>query len=246
MKLTTIIIKNSIKNNLRSKAMTAGFIAISVMLVAGLTALFCIMLINPVVRSESPDIEKMKLYLGLVTYVSGIICLGINLNVFAFGSMAREKSRGNIESLLATPLNINNIWIAKSIAVFIPGLVLAVVLGILVNISINLIYFLPLTGFIFSPWLFLSSFLAASLIYLCLGLLTHIIGLSGKTSTSNIIAQIFLPVFLALMINIILHDVLNPNSWTFMIANLLIAFLLSIVTVFLRPRLNTEKVVLSE
>ena len=50
------------------------------------------------------------------------------MNVFAFQSMTKEKSRGNIESLLATPVSVKNIWVAKSLAVFIPGMVLGEIL----------------------------------------------------------------------------------------------------------------------
>ncbi len=88
--------------------------------------------------------------------------------MFAFQSMTREKSRGNIESLMATPLSVKNIWIAKSLAVFIPGMVLGEILTLAALLAVNYIYFVPKMGFIYSHWIGLSSFLAVPLIYLCL------------------------------------------------------------------------------
>jgi len=245
MQNTGIIIKNSINNNLKYKAWTIGFIGIALLLVVGLTVFFCIMLINPEIKKESPDIERLKVYLGLVTYVSSVICLGININVFAFQSMAREKSRGSIESLLATPLKIRNLWFSKSIAVFIPGFIMAVVFGTIVFILLNFIYFIPRMGFVSLPWVFASSFIAAPLIYLSLSFLNHLVGLSGEPTSSNIIAQVFLPAFLTLMINLILHNILNVAAWIFFMANIGIFILIAIVVVFLMPRLNVERVVLS-
>jgi ABC-2 type transport system permease protein len=240
------IINSSIKNNLNSKPLTVAFIGMSIMLAAGLVIFLSLMLIKPLVEAGSPERSDLELYLTLVTYTTCIICLGISLNVFAFQSMTREKARGNIESLLATPLKIKDIWIAKSLAIFLPGLVLGVVLGVIVMVAINYIYFVPVAGFIFTPWIAITCFLAAPLIYLCLSLLTHLVGLFNKTANGNIIAQISLPVILSLMINLMLHHVVDAASWSFTLLNLGLALLIFIVTLVLLPRLGVERVVLSQ
>jgi len=246
MSNTGTIINSSIKNNLNSKTLTVAFIGMSIMLAAGLVIFLSLMLIKPLVEAGSPERSDLELYLTLVTYTTCIICLGISLNVFAFQSMTREKARGNIESLLATPLKIKDIWIAKSLAIFLPGLVLGVVLGVIVMVAINYIYFVPVAGFIFTPWIAITCFLAAPLIYLCLSLLTHLVGLFNKTANGNIIAQISLPVIIALMINLMLHHVVDAASWSFTLLNLGLALLIFIVTLVLLPRLGVERVVLSQ
>jgi ABC-2 type transport system permease protein len=246
MSNTGTIINSSIKNNLNSKTLTVAFIGMSIMLAAGLVIFLSLMLIKPLVEAGSPERSDLELYLTLVTYTTCIICLGISLNVFAFQSMTREKARGNIESLLATPLKIKDIWIAKSLAIFLPGLVLGVVLGVIVMVAINYIYFVPVAGFIFTPWIAITCFLAAPLIYLCLSLLTHLVGLFNKTANGNIIAQISLPVILSLMINLMLHHVVDAASWSFTLLNLGLALLIFIVTLVLLPRLGVERVVLSQ
>ncbi len=241
-----IIISTSIKNNLRSKALTVGFLGLTVMLAAGLAIFFSLMLIKPMMLAGTPDRSDMEIYLTLVVYTSAVIGLGINLNVFAFQSMTREKNRGSIESLLATPLSVKGMWLAKSLAVFIPGLVLGLVIGIIVMFVINYIYFVPVSGFIFTPWIVTSCFIAAPLIYLGLSLLTNLVGLTSKTANGNIIAQVSLPVILTLMINITIRKIVIAASWTFTLVNLALAFIIIIVIAFLQPRLSTERVVLSE
>lgn len=245
MREISLITINSIRNNLKSKALTVVFVCVTLMIAAGLTLFFCLLLITPTMDTSVPDRTQLELYLNLIMYTTCLICLGINLNVFAFQSMTREKSRGNIESLLATPLKVKDIWIAKSLAVFIPGLVLGEVLTLITLVAVNYIYFVPRIGFLFTPWIAVSSFLAVPLIYLCLSILVHLIGLTSKPVNGNVIVQVFLPVITTLMINLTLRNVLNTASWPFTVANIGIAAIIVIIIIFLLSRLTKERVVLS-
>jgi ABC-2 type transport system permease protein len=245
MKDIILITGNSIKNNLKSRVLIIVFISVTLMIVTGLTLFFCLLLITPVMKMAVPERAQLELYLSLIMYTTCIISLGINLNVFAFQSMTREKSRGNIESLLATPLSPKTIWAAKSLAVFIPGLVLGEVLTLITLLTVNYIYFVPKIGFIYTYYIGLNCFLAAPLIYLFLSLLAHLIGLTGKPAAGNIIIQIFLPIVLALMINLITRHILDVASWSFTLVNFGLVALIAIIILFLQSRLTRERIVLS-
>jgi ABC-2 type transport system permease protein len=245
MRNIILITINSIKNNLKSKALTIVFVCITLMIAVGLALFFCLLLIAPAMNVSVPDRTQMELYLSLIMYTTCIICLGINMNVFAFQSMTREKSRGNIESLMATPLSVKNIWIAKSLAVFIPGMVLGEILTLSALLAVNYIYFVPKIGFVYTHWIGLASFLAVPLLYLCLSLLVHLIGMTGKPATGNVVAQIFLPITLTLMINLVLRYVLDAASWPFTLANFGVAAVIAIIVIFLQPRITRERIVLS-
>lgn len=240
-----LIINTSIRNNLRSKPVTIVFVSVALMCAVGLALTFCILFIAPEMEAELPDRSKLELHLGLILYTSCLLGVGIGLNAFAFQSMTREKSRGNIESLLATPLNVRDIWMAKSLAVFLPGLVLGEVFTLIAMIAVNYIYFVPGIGFLITPWMAVSSFVTVPLIYFCLSLLFHLIGLTGKPATANVIVQVFLPVIITLMINLLVRHILNAASLPFTLANLGIAAAIAIVVIFLLPRLTGEKIVLS-
>jgi hypothetical protein len=112
-------------------------------------------------------------------------------------------------------------------------------------IAVNYIYFVPKIGFLITPWIAISSFVAAPLIYICLSLLVHLIGLTGRPATGNVIAQVFLPVIVTLMINLAIHHILDAASWPFALTNLGIATALGIIVIFLQPRLTKERIVLS-
>ena len=245
MRETGLIIITSIKNNLRLKVVLIVYIAVTIICILGVVIALCLFLIAPEVDKELPDISKLELYLGIIMYSTCFISVGVNLNSFAFQSMTREKTRGNIESLLATPLKVKDIWIAKSLALFIPGLVLGEILTLIVLIAVNYIYFVPRIGFLFTPWIAVSSFLAVPLIYLCLSLVFHLVGLTGKPATGNVIVQVFLPVVINLMINLAVRHILDTTSWPFTLANFGIAAVIIIIIIFLRPRLSRERIVLS-
>jgi len=245
MRDTALIIITSIRNNLRLKIALIVYIAVTIICVSGLAIAFCLFLISPAMDAGLPDVSELELYLGLIMYTTCFISVGVNLNAFAFQSMTREKSGGNIESLLATPLKVKDIWIAKSIAVFIPGLVMGEVLTLIALLTVNYTYFVPRTGFLFNPWTAVSSFLAVPLIYLCLSLLVHLIGLTGKPATGNVVVQVFLPIIITLMINLMLRHILDVASWPFALANLGIAAAIATTVIFLRSRLTRERIVLS-
>jgi ABC-2 type transport system permease protein len=203
------------------------------MIVALLALTFSLLVISPEISKQTPDREKLKTYLCLIMYSATILCLSINMNVFAFQSITTEKSRGNIESLLATPLSAKKIWISKSLTVFIPGMVFGIVLSSLALIAVNFIYFVPEMGFIYTHWIGLSSFIFIPIVYFCLSLLAHLIGLTGKPASGNIIAQIFLPLSLTLMINLTVRGILDGASWHFTLASAgLAAIILLIVFSF--------------
>jgi len=245
MKDIIIITTASIKNNLKSKAVTVVFICITLMIVALLALTFSVLLISPEINKQAPDMAKLKIYLCLIMYSTTILCLGINMNVFAFQSITKEKSRGNIESLLATTLSAKKIWISKSLAVFMPGMAIGVILTSLALVAVNFIYFVPKVGFLFTRWIGLSSFIVIPLVYFCLSLLTHLIGLTGKPSSGNIVAQIFLPLSLTLMINLTVRNILDGTSWHFALASTGLAATILLIVIFLLPRITRERIVLS-
>jgi len=242
---TALILKTGLRHLLRMRITLIILISVSLMCVAGLTMAIIFLQIAPLVRTDTPDLQTLELYLSLIVFTSCLIGAGVNLNSFAFQNLTREKSRGNIEALLATPLTIRAIWAGKSLAIFIPGLVLGEVFALITLLAINFIYFIPTLGFLINPWIILSGFAAVPLIYLCLSLLVYLIGLTGNPATGNIIAQIFLPFYASLMINLAAHNILDAGSWSFTLANFGTATIITLFIFLLQPGLKREKVILS-
>ena len=137
MKDVGLITSVSIRNNLRSKVVVAVLILVVLICAISLVLAFCLLAIAPAVKAEVPDRHTLEVFLSVTIYGACLIGLGINMNVFA-QTMMREKSRGNITALLATPLKTSHIWTGKSLAIFLPGLVLGEVLGLISLLAVTI------------------------------------------------------------------------------------------------------------
>lgn len=236
----------SIKNNFSSKPVAVVWYGLAILLTVILVIFFGVLLIAPELEKISPDRARLDIYLGITLFSASLLGLGINLNALGFTSMIREKSRGNIQSLLATTLGLKDIWMGKSLAVFIPGLIAGEILTLITLIVVNYIYFVPTIGFLFNPWIAVTSFIIFPIMYFFLGLLVYLIGLTGKPVNANIIAQVFLPLFVNVVIQLPLRTtILDFTSWPFMLANALFALVIAIIVIILRKRISKEKVALS-
>jgi cytochrome b561 len=237
------VISATIRNNLRSRNFVIIYVGIALMCAAAVGVLLAIFEIAPAVEEGSrADVE---LYLGIIMYVACLFGVGVSINVFAAPAMTKEKSRGVIESLLATPLKPKGLWLAKSLGIFLPGLVLGEIFTIIALVAVNYVYIVPKMGFVINPWIAVTSFVMLPLMYLCLSLLVHLIGLTGNPQSGNTVAQFFLPAMTAVAIALPANSVLDINSWYFTLINLGIAIVIGIAIALLYSRLTKERIVLS-
>ncbi|MDD5453728.1 MAG: ABC transporter permease subunit [Candidatus Bipolaricaulis sp.] len=233
------------RNNRRLKVAIGILLSVTFICVAGVTILFCILLLEPEMESTVLDRSRLEAYLGIIVYAASFLGVGITLNSFAFQSLVREKARGNLQSLLATPVKPKDIWMGKSLSILVPGTLFGSILAVLVLIIVNAVYFFPDIGFVLNPWIALSSFLGVPLVYLALGLLVHLVGLTSRAANGNVIAQLFLPVMVNVMIQVAVHDVIDASSWLFLAMNLGLAAVIGTIVIGLRSRLTTERIILS-
>jgi hypothetical protein len=115
----------------------------------------------------------------------------------------------------------------------------------LVLVIINVICFLPEFGFVIDWQMMVNSLVLVPVMYLFFGMFVHIIGLTTKPVTGNVIAQVYLPVIANVMIQTVIRTGMNANSWQFMAMNLGLAILLGILVLVMRSHLDPERVMLS-
>jgi ABC-2 type transport system permease protein len=246
MKSISLVMKAAISNNLRLRSVAMVLLGVVFICVIGVAAIFVTQVLVPEVNKANPDRSTLESQLSLILFTTSIISIGVYASVFTFQSMTREKSRGNIQALLATPLGPLDIWLGKSLAVFVPGLLFSTILTLVAFLVINYGFLTPKVGLLITPWMVVSNFIAVPLIYLALTLLVQVIGLTGKPMTGNIITQIFLPVMITLIINLVIRGAMNAGSWLFMVVLLGLAAVLGLVVLKLRSTLSTERIILSQ
>lgn len=245
MRHTALVMGAAMRTSFRSRAVAAVIAGVALMCVSGLTVLFGTLFIRPEVNKAAPDRSLLENYLGLVLFATSFICIGIYASVFAFQSLTREKERGCIQALLATPATPRDVWLGKSLGVFLPGLAFAVVTTLAAFLGVSCAYFIPDIGFIITPGMIVTSFVAVPLVYLAMTLVVHLVGLTGRPATGNVIAQVFLPVIVSLMINLGVRDMPSAASWLFTVILLGTAAAIGIMVLLLRPKLTAEGITLS-
>ncbi len=233
------------KNAFRLKTGMMILIGVTLICVVGIALLMCILLIAPAMKSAVPDRTTLEAHLSVILYFSSFISIGVGLNSLVFQTMVREQSRGNLAALMATPLKVFDIWLGKSLSLFIPGFIIAIVLTLLNLVIINVIYFLPDIGFICNWQMLVNSLVILPLMYFFFGMLVHLIGFTAKPVTGNIIAQIFLPVMINLIVQLVIRNVIDINSWQFMVLNLGLAVVIGVLILSIKTRLTPERVILS-
>jgi ABC-2 type transport system permease protein len=88
----------------------------------------------------------LELFIGLVAYFLPLFVLLAFIWSFATLPVTKEKVNGNIEALMATPLSPRDLWLGKSLAIFIPAYIVALAAAVFVVLVINLAAILPAAG----------------------------------------------------------------------------------------------------
>ena len=245
MKKMCSIISTNLKNNLQSLSLTIVYFGIALICTVVIGIIGVKVLIGPVIASGEANSEMLSYVLGVLGYCTALIVTGISYSTLFSTSLMREKVCGNIESLLATSTSTKMIWIAKSIALFIPGLIMGTVFSFSLTAIINTFYISPDYEFILNPWLTICTYIALPIVYFCLSLLMNLVGLIGKVMDGGVIGIIFVAGISALMINLVAHGTLNANSWMFLLVNLALAGILIVLSIIFENKLKTERIILS-
>jgi hypothetical protein len=188
----------------------------------------------------------LELITGLVSYFMPLLVLMTFIWSFFNLTILKEKIDGSLQSLLATPIRPWELWIAKSMAIFVPGYLFAAISTLILLWTINLTAAMPFLGYYIMPaslmWL---GFIVNPLLLLAIQLLVVMLSLINNPDIG--IAPTFLVGF-GLMMGIplgIATKVIDLASRTFCLYYLLAAVVLLAVNLFLCLLLTKENIILS-
>jgi ABC-2 type transport system permease protein len=149
MSTMTVLLRKDLKDIFKSKT-TYTYLIVPIMLslpyIENANAL-----VNALVRSNASAGEMQagaqammdSVFSGLPLIIIMLVC-----SVLASYAVILDKTKRTIESLMATPLSLRQIWLAKSLAVTIPAYVIGLVMTVLVTAVINFVSFVPHVGII--------------------------------------------------------------------------------------------------
>lgn len=234
-----------LRNSYRLKPALFVMLGLSALLIGGLITLVCVLAIVPETRSPNPNAAAAARYLALIVYGSGLLAMGMNLNVFTANNLVKEKAQRLFESILAGPVRVRTLWMAKSLAVFLPGLVLCEAFAIASFLGVNVLIIAPRMGFLASPRMIFNGLALVPILYFPLCCLVLLVGLSANPVAGNVIANAAIAALCALVVNLVVHAGLDVGSSLFTLAHLALAGGVGLLVFVLQLRLTKESVVLS-
>jgi len=247
MKGMLVVLRNDVGDILRGKSFLIVASVIAAVTVAAAVSI-PIALRSWLVSGPPWDEAKplLELFIGLAANYVPLIFLFICVATWATDPIAKEKAKGPIESLLATPLTARGVWIGKSLAIFLPAYVIGLIATLIVILAMNLAAILPTTGHFvlplpaaFTSFLFLPLFMLALIL----------VGIVFSLITNPVIGQTII-----IFVGVVLMQVVGQvggrflwllTSWDYALYNLAGAALLGIIAFYLSRSLTKERIILS-
>jgi hypothetical protein len=191
-------------------------------------------------------LPAVKFICELVVY---FITLAILL-AFTWGfsslQITKEKVDGNIESLMATPLGPVTLWLAKCLAVFIPGFIVSLASVFIVLLTVNLAAVLPGWGtFIIPGASLVVALLGNPLLFFAVLCYIMLVSLIGNPDIAS--APSFLIGF-GLMIGVpagLATGIIDITSWSFVLWYTAGAVVISIIVMLMTHMLTRQNIILS-
>ena len=188
----------------------------------------------------------LELFMGLAVNYMPLIVLFTCMATWATDPIAKEKAKGPIESLLATPLTARAVWIGKSLAIFLPAYIIGLITTLIIILAMNFASILPATGHFVLPLPeALTSFLFLPLLMFALISL----GVLASLITNPVIGQT-----VVIFVGVLLLQVVGQvggriwwllASWDYVLYNLAGAVLLGLIAFYFSRYLSKERIILS-
>ena len=95
--------------------------------------------------------DVSRAFLNSLAYTLPMMYSVLVCTIFSAYSVIVDKARRNMESLMATPLSLRQIWMGKTLAVTVPSLIIGLGVSTLGYLILNFITVMPKTGFFVTP-----------------------------------------------------------------------------------------------
>ena len=188
----------------------------------------------------------LELIIGLIAYFIPLTVLMTFIWGFSSLPVVREKVNGNISSLMATTLTPREVWLGKSLAIFIPGYIISVISTLIVISSVNLFAIIPATGsFLFPLPVILVGLIWNPLLLMDTLLVIILFSLAGNPDIA--ISPSFIVGF-GLMMGIPIGMAMGKidlSSWSFSLWYMGVSLIMLLIVFILTRLMTKEKIVLS-
>jgi ABC-type Na+ efflux pump permease subunit len=204
-------------------------------------------LINGLHRQNADQqaiINASQVFLNNIIYVIPMIYSIFVCTIFANYSVILDKAKRNIESLMATPVKLNQIWIGKSLAVTLPSIIIGIGIAVIMYIVMNIAFVIPQTAQFIVPSVLaiVSTFIIVPILIFAIVMI--VINVQLVISNPRIANFVFTGIFLILLFGVNALGGLGIGL-NFGLIYLGAIVICAIISYFLSRILTREKVILS-
>ncbi|MFH1639319.1 MAG: ABC transporter permease subunit [Chloroflexota bacterium] len=183
-----------------------------------------------------------RAFLNGVYYTLPLVLSMLICGIFSAYAVILDKTKRTLESLLATPVSLREVWLGKSLAVALPGVAVALLVSSLALGAMNILIVMPSVGDFILPDM-LPMITAHVIIPLLTFLVVTLVSLLQLITRNPRLANLtFTAVFLVIYFSTITE---LTASWDFSLIYLVVAALLAAVIFYLSRFLTRERVILS-
>jgi ABC-2 type transport system permease protein len=121
--------------------------------------------------------DYSRIFLNSLSYILPMMFSIFVCSVFANYAVIVDKAKRNIESLMATPVSIKQIWLGKSLAVTLPSIGIGLIVAILSFLVMDIWFIMPKTGSFIFPgvWSIVTAFIIVPvLLFVIVAIVTYI------------------------------------------------------------------------
>jgi ABC-type transport system involved in multi-copper enzyme maturation permease subunit len=247
MKGLGIVLRRDVKDIVHSKTFLIYAIILSIATIGGAVGA-TILLDGWLPGLAWADVKPaLELTMGLLLNYVPLLMIFVCIATWATEPLAKEKARGSIESLLATPLTAKTVWMGKSLAIFLPAYIISVISTLVFALVMNFASILPATGhFFLPPSIAVTCFLFLPLLMFALTSLGVLLSLITNPAIGQIIVVIIGVILLQVIGQVGGRITWLLASWDYALYILAGAALLGVIALRLsRPLLTKESIILS-
>ena len=245
MSIRFTLTKAGVRDLGRARSYRVAFGVMAAFFVAILYVVGVKLLIAPLLARPELDRDLLAAAVTGLVYCTVLIITGLSLDINAIQPLVRGKASGSVESLLATPVTGRDLWLALSVASILPGIVVGVIAGAIATAVLGLTYLAPNEIPTATVWMILNCFVLLPILYFTVALLVHAVGLPGRATSGGVIAQVFLPVFASVIMNLAGRSVIAVTRADLAIVQLGLIVVLVGILVAVARGVTKERIVLS-
>ena len=236
-----IVVKKDLRETFRTKAfyVSLGIVVfVMVMMVQGMGEGINVLL-------GVGNILDIQAFLGTIAFMLSLMLMMLFCIYINAYTLTMEKIKHSIESLLCTPLSLRQIYLGKTLALFLPSLILGWLFTFCGVVGINQLFIVPKLGqFVLpgaAPLVAILVIMPIIFFFLCLLIVDlQLIIVNVRWVNTALLVVIF-------AISFGLSPILRfgAASWSIVLVSLGVAVILAIIVFLLSPRVTKERIILN-